>query len=69
MPELTCTDCGLHMFHENEVTLKVQQTVHSKFCRKKMGESYSFMHRDSAHMNTFDSERENDTSGSPILKK
>jgi len=69
MPELTCPDCGLHMFHENEVTLKIQQTIHSKFCRKKMGESHSFMHRDPTHMNTFDSERENDTSGTPILKK
>jgi len=27
------------------------------------------MHRDPAHMETFDSERENDTAGSAILKK
>jgi len=34
-----------------------------------MGESHSFMHRDLAHMSTFDSERENDGSGTPVLKK
>jgi len=27
------------------------------------------MHRDPAHMETFDSERENDTTGTPVLKK
>jgi len=27
------------------------------------------MHRDPAHMATFDSERENDTAGNPVLKK
>ena len=40
-----------------------------KFCRKNEGETHSYMHRDLAHMQTFDSERENDTSGTPVLKK
>lgn len=69
MPELTCPECGIRLFHENEDTLKIQETIHEKFCRKKIGETYSFMHRDIAHMNTFDSERENDGTGNPILKK
>jgi len=69
MPEFTCPDCGKELFHENEVTLKIEETIHEKFCRKKEGETHSFMHRDLAHMSTFDSERENDSSGNPILKK
>ncbi len=69
MPELTCPDCGKRLFHENEDTLKIQETVHEKFCRKKMGETQSYMHRDLTHMSTFDSERENDDVGSPVLKK
>jgi len=69
MPEFTCPDCGVHLFHENDVTLKIQETVHEKFCRKKNGETHSFMHRESGHMNTFDSERENDVTGNPVLKK
>ena len=55
MPEITCEECGKRLFHENEVTLKIQETIHSKFCRKKMGETHSYMHRDPAHMSTFDS--------------
>lgn len=69
MPEITCKDCGMKLFHENEDTLKIQETIHDKFCRKKLGETHSYMHRDVAHMNTFDSERENDATGSPVLKK
>ncbi|MEK6831362.1 MAG: hypothetical protein AABX09_00605 [Thermoproteota archaeon] len=69
MPEVTCPDCGKRLFHENEDTLKIQETIHGKFCRKKMGETHSFMHRDLAHMSTFDSERENDGTGTPVLKK
>ncbi len=69
MPEFTCPDCGKHLFHENEITLKIEETIHSKFCRKIQGETHSFMHRDLAHMKTFDSERENDTAGTAILKK
>ncbi len=69
MPEIICPDCGKRLFHENETTLKIEETVHSKFCRKKYGETQSFMHRDPEHMETFDSERENDTVGTAILKK
>ena len=36
---------------------------------QKNRETHSFMHRDPAHMETFDSERENDTVGTAILKK
>ena len=69
MPEIICPDCGKRLFHENETTLKIEETIHSKFCRKAVGETHSYMHRDPAHMETFDSERENDTAGSAILKK
>jgi hypothetical protein len=68
MPEFTCPDCGKRLFHENETTLKVEETIHSKFCRKEGG-THSYMHRDPAHMNSFDSERENDSNGVPVLKK
>ena len=69
MPESTCPDCGKRLYHENETTLKIQETIHSKFCRKEEGETHSYMHRDPAHMETFDAERENDSTGSPVLKK
>jgi hypothetical protein len=69
MPEIICQDCGKRLFHENETTLKIEEAVHKKFCRKKEGETQSFMHKDSLHQETFDPERENDMSGKPILKK
>ena len=50
-------------------TFSEEKKVHSKFCRKEVGKTHSFMHRDLAHMETFDSERENDTAGNPVLKK
>ena len=56
------------MFHENETTLKVEIAVHKKFCRKKPGESHSYMHRDISHMETFDAERAKDAEGRSILK-
>jgi hypothetical protein len=68
MAEIVCSDCGLKMFHENEETLKIQENVHKKFCRKKNGEAHSFMHRDPQHMSTFDEERASDQKGKPILK-
>ncbi len=68
MPEIICQDCGKKMFHENEDTLKIEESVHKKFCRKKPGESHSYMHRDTAHMSTFDPEREVDQKGKPLLK-
>ena len=68
MPEIICEDCGKKMFHENVDTLKIEESVHKKFCRKKHGETHSFMHRDRAHMSTFDPEREVDQNGKSILK-
>lgn len=68
MPEIICQDCGKKMSHENEDTLKIEESVHKKFCRKKPGESHSYMHRDTAHMSTFDQEREVDQKGKPLLK-
>ncbi len=69
VPELICEDCGKRLFHENEDTLKIEQTIHEKFCRKRMGETHSYMHRDMTHTTTFDSEREYDVNGNPVLKK
>lgn len=68
MPEIICADCGKKMFHENEATLKIEEAVHKKFCRKKTGDVHSFMHRDPQHMSTFDSERASDEKGKPLLK-
>ena len=69
MPEIICKDCGKRLFHENETTLKIEETIHKKFCRKSEGETHSYMHRDASHSGTFDPERENDTKGTPVLKK
>lgn len=69
MPEIICADCGKRLFHENNDTLKIEESVHKKFCRKKEDGTHSYMHRDDKHMQTFDSERENDMDGNPILKK
>ena len=68
MPEVVCEECGKRLFHENETTLAIEETIHKKFCRKKMGETHSYMHRDVAHMDTFDPERQNDKEGTPVLK-
>jgi hypothetical protein len=68
MPEIICQDCGKKMFHENEETVKIEEAVHKKFCRKKPGEVHSFMHRDPQHASTFDPERASDQKGKPILK-
>ena len=42
MPEFRCEDCGKRLFHENETTLEVEKTIHSKFCRKTRGETHSY---------------------------
>lgn len=68
MPEIICPDCGIRMYHENETTLKIEETIHKKFCRKQQGQTQSYMHRDVAHQDTFDSERGSDASGTPVLK-
>ncbi len=68
MPEAICTDCGKRMFHENETTLKIEETVHKKFCRKEKGMTHSYMHRDAANRDAFDKERTADADGNPVLK-
>lgn len=69
MPEIICPDCGKRMFHENEKTVKIEETIHKKFCRKSSGEDYSYMHRDPIHQDTFDPERSSDLKGNSVLKK
>ncbi|MFM8658401.1 MAG: hypothetical protein ACKOCQ_00455 [Candidatus Nitrosotenuis sp.] len=68
MPELVCEECGQKMFHENETTLKIEETIHKKFCRGKIGQTHSYMHRDDTHMSTFDIERSADEKGKPLVK-
>ena len=68
MPEIVCPDCGKRMFHENEDTLKIEGSVHKKFCRKKEGATQSYMHRE-YDQGPMDSERENDSEGKPVLKR
>ena len=69
MPEIICEYCGKRIFHENESTLKIEESIHKKFCRKKSGESYSYMHKDNLHTNSIDIEREVDANSKPILKR
>ena len=54
MPEIICEDCGKRLFHENEDTLKIEEAIHKKFCRKKEGKTQSYMHRDASDTTTFD---------------
>lgn len=68
MPEIVCPDCGKRLFHENEDTLKIEESVHKKFCRKKEGATQSYMHRE-VNQGPMDSERENDSKGKPVLKR
>jgi len=49
MPEFICEECGRREFHENEDTLKMMVKIHENFCRKREGETHSFMHRDDEH--------------------
>jgi len=69
MPEIICEECGKRMFHENPDTLKIEVTIHKKFCRQKEGDTQSYMHRESGHLEPYDSEREADADGKPILKR
>ena len=69
MPEVTCEMCGKRLYHENEHTLKIQVTICGKFCKDAPTAIHSYMHRDPAHMDTFDAERTNDSEGNPVLKK
>ncbi len=69
MPEIICPDCGKRLFHENPDTLKIEETIHKKFCRKKEGDDYSYMHRERSDQGSIDVERENDMNDKPILKR
>ncbi|MFB5630456.1 MAG: hypothetical protein ACE5RN_02595 [Nitrosopumilaceae archaeon] len=69
MPELICPDCGKRMFHENEDTLKIEDSVHKKFCRKKEGATSSYMHREKTEQPSMDSERSTDNDGKAVLKR
>ena len=54
MPEIICQDCGKRLYHENENTLKIEESVHKKFCRQQENEIHSYMHKDSSHEGTVD---------------
>ena len=69
MPEIICPDCGKRLFHENEDTLKIEENIHKKFCRKNEGDTHSYMHRERPDEGPMDSERENDVKGKPVLKR
>ena len=69
MPEIICPDCGKRLFHDNPDTLKIEESIHKKFCRKKEGENHSYMHRDRGNQSSMDAERENDEKGKPVLKR
>jgi hypothetical protein len=42
--------------------------IHENFCRKREGETHSFMHRDDEHNDPMDAERANDEKDVPVLK-
>ncbi len=69
MPEIICEDCGKRLYHENQTTLDIENKIHKKFCRKREGETHSYMHKEHGHDQTFDPERQADTEGRPVLKK
>jgi len=69
MPEIICPDCGKRMFHENKDTLKMEDSIHKKFCRKKEGAFESYMHREKTEQAPMDSERDTDNEGKPVLKR
>ncbi len=69
MPEIICEECGKRLYHENQDTLKIEDAIHKKFCRKQEGETFSYMHKDDSHNNSMDPERVNDMEGKPVQKK
>ena len=69
MPEIICQDCGKRMFHENEDTLKIEDSVHKKFCRKNEGATESYMHREKSSQASMDDERTIDNEGKSVLKR
>lgn len=69
VPEIICPECGKRLYHENETTLKIEESVHKKFCRKEDGQDGSYMHRSITDNEPIDSERATDAKGTPILKR
>lgn len=69
VPEIICEECGKRLYHENETTLKIEESVHKKFCRKEDGKDGSYMHRDSVGDEPIDAERASDAKGTPVLKR
>ena len=68
MPDFICENCGRREFHENDDTLKMMIKIHEEFCRKRVGQDQSFMHRDDISEDPMDTERANDEKDVPILK-
>ena len=68
MPDFICENCGRREFHENEDTLKMMIKIHEEFCRKRVGQDQSFMHRDDISEDPMDAERATDEKDVPILK-
>ena len=62
MPEFVDEKTGKRIYHENEITLKIQQTIEKKF-----GTKGSFMHRDFDDDKPYDTKRAVDEEGKPIL--
>ena len=62
MPEFVDEKTGKRIYHENDTTLKIQQTVEKKFDTKG-----SFMHRDFDDDQPYDATRAVDEEGQPIL--
>lgn len=69
VPESICAECGKRIYHENDTTLKIEETVHKKFCRKEDGRDDSYMHRDLPDADPIDAERAADAKGTPVLKR
>ena len=58
MPEFVDEKTGKRIYHENEITLKIQQAIEKKF-----GTKGSFMHRD------FDDDKPYDTKRAVVRKE
>ena len=62
MPEIVDEKTGKRIFHENDTTLKIHQTIEKKFDTKD-----SFMHRDFDDDQPYDAKRAADEEGKSIL--
>ena len=62
MPEIVDEKTGKRIFHENDTTLKIQQTIEKKFEAK-----VSFMHRELDDDQPYDAKRATDDDGKPLL--